>query len=118
MTTTINKVNTFTTDQLTSKMHDYRMHLRTITDGLVGSTGQVCGCYVHQSVRTIDLSESHDEFHRLLRTLSGLTVEYGLLLVSQLHVLGMESLNYNSPYAYTWNPEPYSHCRWSHWAVP
>ena len=35
MTTTINKVNTFTTDQLTSKMPDYRMHLRTITDGLV-----------------------------------------------------------------------------------
>ena len=34
MTTTINKVNTFTTNP-SSKMHDYRMHLRAITDGLV-----------------------------------------------------------------------------------
>ena len=34
MTTTIDKVNTFTTTP-SSKMHDYRMHLRTITDGLV-----------------------------------------------------------------------------------
>ena len=35
MTTTINEVNTLTSNQLSSKMHDYRMHLRTITDGLV-----------------------------------------------------------------------------------
>ena len=34
MTTTTNKVNTFTTNQ-SSKMQDYRAHLRTITNGLV-----------------------------------------------------------------------------------
>jgi hypothetical protein len=34
MTTTTNKVNAFTTNQ-SSKMHDYRAHLRAITDGLV-----------------------------------------------------------------------------------
>lgn len=34
MTTTTNKVNTFTKTQ-SNKMHDYRAHLRTITDGLV-----------------------------------------------------------------------------------
>ena len=34
MTTTINKVNTITSNQ-SSKMHDYRNHLRTITDGLI-----------------------------------------------------------------------------------
>lgn len=34
MTTTTNKVNTFTSNQ-SSKMRDYRAHLRTITNGLV-----------------------------------------------------------------------------------
>ena len=34
MTTTTNKVNTFTTNQ-SSQMHNYRAHLRAITDGLV-----------------------------------------------------------------------------------
>ena len=41
MTTTTNKVNTFTTNQ-SSKMQDYRAHLRTITNGLV-EMGQAAG---------------------------------------------------------------------------
>ena len=35
MTTRINEVNTLTQASNPSKMHDYRMHLRAITDGLV-----------------------------------------------------------------------------------
>lgn len=35
MAQSINEVNTHTYNQIQSKMHDYRMHLRTITDGLV-----------------------------------------------------------------------------------
>ena len=35
MALSINEVNTLTRNQIQSKMHDYRNHLRTITDGLV-----------------------------------------------------------------------------------
>ncbi len=35
MTTSNKKVNSFTNNNPSSKMHDYRSHLRTITDGLV-----------------------------------------------------------------------------------
>jgi len=35
MALSINEVNILTRNQIQSKMHDYRNHLRTITDGLV-----------------------------------------------------------------------------------
>ena len=35
MTTPINKVNSITSQPINSRMHDYRMHLRTISNGLV-----------------------------------------------------------------------------------
>lgn len=60
MTTTINEVNTLTTNQLSSKMHDYRMHLRTITDGLVemakatGRSKYTCNQLLRECYNLID----------------------------------------------------------------
>ena len=60
MTTRINEVNTLTQASNSSKMHDYRMHLRAITDGLVemakaaGRSKYTCNQLLRECYNLID----------------------------------------------------------------
>ena len=60
MTTRINEVNTLTQASNPSKMHDYRMHLRAITDGLVemakaaGRSKYTCNQLLRECYNLID----------------------------------------------------------------
>ena len=60
MTTRINEVNTLTQAPNPSKMHDYRMHLRAITDGLVemakaaGRSKYTCNQLLRECYNLID----------------------------------------------------------------
>ena len=70
MTSTINKVNTITSNQ-SSKMHDYRNHLRTITDGLIemakaaGRSKYTCNQLLRECYNLVDAElKTYDQWKK------------------------------------------------------